>query len=341
MDKNKYLEELEWLLENNHESLVDIEAAKKYAANLIDLGMPVIFDKIHFAELVGVPVKEITAMMTVLESVYYTEKHIPKKSGGFRVLKVPAMKLKMVQRWILKNILYQIPVSSHSMGFVKKKSIVTNAKVHVGKECVVNMDMKDFFPTITQEQVYRIFYYYGYTVGVSYMLSRLCTVDGVLPQGAPTSPYLSNIVCLKLDKRLSLLAEKYEATYTRYADDITFSGKYGVQNIVKSAIGIIEDEGFKINKKKNRIAFKYQRQEVTGINVSGGKISIDKKYKKALLQEIYYCKKYGLTDHLTHIHCDKRFYKEHLYGKAYFVHMVDKELGEKVIRLLNEIDWEE
>jgi hypothetical protein len=114
-----------------------------------------------------------------------------------------------------------------------------------------------------------------------------------------------------------------------------------VQNIVKSAIGIIEDEGFKINKKKNRVAFKYQRQEVTGINVSGGKISIDKRYKKALLQEIYYCKKYGPTDHLTHIHCDKRFYKEHLYGKAYFVHMVDKELGEKVIQLLNEIDWEE
>ena len=211
--------------------------------------------------------------------------------------------------------------------------------MHVGKDCVVNMDIKDFFPTIMQERIFRVFYYYGYTKEVSNMLSRLCTVYGVLPQGAPTSPYLANIVCRRLDKRLSSLAEKYEATYTRYADDITFSGKYGVQEIINPAIEIISDEGFSINEKKTRTAFKYQRQEVTGLNVSGGKVSVDRAYRKALLQEIYYCKKYGPTDHLSHINCDKRFYQEHLYGKAYFIHMVDRDLGEKILKLLDEINW--
>ena len=340
MDNKKYLNELEVLLKEKGESQENINAAMEYSKNLLALKMPVIFDKEHFAALVGVTVHEISTMMALLEKVYYTKKEIPKKSGGVRELMIPAMRLRMIQQWILKNILYSIPVSRYAMGFTKRRSIVTNAKMHVGKECVVNMDMKDFFPTITQEQVFKVFYYYGYTIGVSYMLSRLCTVDGKLPQGAPTSPYLSNIICLKLDKRLSNLARSYEAEYSRYADDITFSGCYGVQNIILPASKIIENEGFGINNKKTRIAFKYEKQEVTGINVSGNKISVDKKYRKAFLQEIYYCKKYGPSDHLKYIGCNKRFYQEHLYGKAYFINMVDPKLGKKILELLDEIEWE-
>lgn len=341
MNKDRYILELENLLSENGESQEDIDKAKVYAENLIDLGLPVIFDKKHFAALVGVSEEEISRMMANLETEYYSERRIPKKSGGERILMVPAMKLKLIQQWILKNILMSIHVSEYAMGFCPKKSIVTNARLHVGKECVVNLDIKDFFPSITQKQVYRIFYYYGYTVGVSHLLGRLCTVDGKLPQGASTSPYLSNIACLKLDKRLSQLAKTYDADYSRYADDITFSGKYGIQNIIDIATRIIEDEGFKVNTKKSRIAYAYQRQEVTGINVSGNKVSINKQYKKQLLQEIYYCKKYGPSNHLKHINCNKKFYKEHLYGKAYFVNMVDNELGKRILKLLDEINWNE
>lgn len=340
MDSNTYLEKLDTLLRENGESEKDIKAAKKYARNLIELNLPVIFDINHFAALIGTTPVAISTMMATMEKYFYTEKRIPKKSGGYRTLMVPAMRLRIIQRWILDNILCNMPVSDFAMGFLPNRSIVTNAKYHVGQECVVNMDLKDFFPTITQEQVFRIFYYYGYTIGVSYMLSRLCTVDGKLPQGAPTSPYLSNIVCLKLDKRLSSLAKKYKAKYTRYADDLTFSGGYGIQGIINSASSIINDEGFVVNEKKTRVSYKYQRQEVTGLIVNDNKVTIDRKYKKSLLQEIYYCKKYGPSNHLNYINCNKHFYKEHLYGKAYFVNMVDKELGKRVLLQLSEIDWE-
>ena len=292
------------------------------------------YDVVHFHV-------ELANIMVHLEEKYYRKAEIEKKNGGMREILIPAMKLRIVQRWILKNILYNIRVSDYAMGFRKKYSIATNAKIHTGKKCVVNMDLKDFFPSITQKQVFQIFYYYGYTIDVSYLLSRLCTHEGRVPQGAPTSPYLSNIICLKLDKRLSKLAEKYEADYTRYADDITFSGGAGLKSIILRVKEIIEDEGFVVNEKKTRIQFDYQGQEVTGINVSGEKITVNKRYKKKIFQEIYYCKKYGPSNHLKHVGCDKRFYKEHMYGKAYFVHMIEPDIGKEILRQLDEIRWEE
>ena len=339
MDKKKYVEELQDLLIQKGEDNKDILAAVKYAENLIALDLPVIFDLYHLAALVGVEAPELAHILTYLEEVYYKKAEIAKKSGGTRELLIPAMRVRLIQKWVLHNILYKIPVSDYAMGFRKKRSIVTNANLHVGKPCVVNMDLKDFFPSITQQQVFRIFYYYGYTTEVSYMLSRLCTYEGRVPQGAPTSPCLSNIVCLKLDKRLSALAEKYQAIYTRYADDITFSGSQGLKEIVALVTDIVQDEGFAVNERKTRVQLSYQRQEVTGINVSGGKITVDKEYKKRIFQEIYYCKKYGPTNHLMHIGCTKRFYKEHMYGKAYYVHMVEPEVGEEIIKQLDEIDW--
>lgn len=341
MNKIKYLNDLKNLLIENGEKEKDIQAAIKYAENLINLNLPVIFDKYHFAALVGMENVELANIMVHLEEKYYRKSEIEKKNGGMREILIPAMKLRIVQRWILKNILYNIRVSDYAMGFRKKYSIATNAKIHTGKKCVVNMDLKDFFPSITQKQVFQIFYYYGYTIDVSYLLSRLCTHEGRVPQGAPTSPYLSNIICLKLDKRLSKLAEKYEADYTRYADDITFSGGAGLKSIILRVKEIIEDEGFVVNEKKTRIQFDYQGQEVTGINVSGEKITVNKRYKKKIFQEIYYCKKYGPSNHLKHVGCDKRFYKEHMYGKAYFVHMIEPDIGKEILRQLDEIRWEE
>lgn len=173
----------------------------------MNLGLPVIFDKQHFALLVGRELSEITKMMAMIETNYYHEAKIVKKSGKMRTLNIPAVSLRLVQKWILDNILYKIRVSQYCNGFCKKKSICTNAQNHLNQDCIVNMDMSDFFPSISQKQIFRIFYYYGYTVEVSYMLARLCTYDGYLPQGAPTSPYLSNIACLKLDKRLAGLAK--------------------------------------------------------------------------------------------------------------------------------------
>lgn len=340
MEKDIYLNNLKKTLAINNVRTEDIEAAVKYADNLLTLGFPVIFDTSHFALLVGRENKEIDAMVNVTDSNYYHQVHIPKKSGGIRSLDIPAINLKLIQKWILNNILYNINVSKYANGFCKNRSIITNAKQHLHKECVINMDIKDFFPSISQKQIFRVFYYYGYTVELSYLFSKLCTYNGYLPQGAPTSPYLSNIVCLKLDKRLSGLAKKYNADYTRYADDITFSGKYGIQNIVSIAKTIIEDEGFIVNENKTRITYAYQKQEVTGLNVNNEFLSVDKKYLKKFKQELYYCKKYGVSDHLQHTNCTRRFYKEHMYGKAYFINMINKNLGKELFEQLEEIDWE-
>lgn len=336
---NHYIDELREGLTLAQEKQEDIAAAVKYAENLIALGLPVIFDKEHFAHLVGREKIEITHIMFKLEYYYYNRAYIKKKNGGERILDIPAVSLRIIQKWILDNILYNIKVSEFAVGFCKQKSIVTNASYHVGKECVINLDIKDFFPSITQEEVFRVFYYYGYTAEVSHMLARLCTYNGYLPQGAVTSPYISNIVCLKLDKRISSLAEKYNAFYSRYADDITLSGHYGIKKMLPIVRKIVEDEGFSLNDEKTRILYYYQRQEITGLVVNNGKVRVPKNYLKRLKQEIYYCKKYGPSNHLKHENISKNNFKDYLYGKVYFVYMVDKAIGKGLLEQLNTIDW--
>lgn len=335
-----YIDELEKSLREFGEAEEDINAAKKYAENLLQLNLPVIFDRVHFSLLQGRDVTEISKMTATLEEFYYRQMSIPKKTGGDRVLDVPNPNIRLIQKWILKHILYKIPISQYANGFCKNRSIKTNAEKHIGMECVINVDLKDFFPSIRQKQIFRIFYYYGYTIQVSHLLARLCTYNGYLPQGAVTSPYLSNIVCLKLDKRLGGLAKKYNAYYTRYADDITFSGNKNISRMLPVVEKIIRDEGFTVNEAKTRVQYNYDRQEVTGLIVNGGKVHVNRQYLKKLKQEIYYCRKYGPSNHMQHEKIKKLNFRDHLYGKAYFVKMIDAELGIKLIRELNEVDWE-
>lgn len=339
MDKVKYLSELSNVLKENGKGKVYIKKCIDYAGKLLDNNLPVIFDVKHLALLIGIETKQLCKMIFDAEA-FYIEKIIPKKSGGYRELFIPSVTLKYIQRWILDNIIYHMHISPYANGFCPNKSIVTNAKKHLEKECVINIDLKDFFPSINLDDVFRIFYYYGYTKEVSFALSKLCTNSGVLPQGSPASPYISNIICLKLDKRLSTLVEKYEGDYTRYADDITISGNRGIIKCLHIVEHIINDEGFNINHNKTRTAFYYQRQEVTGLVVNHGKVSINKEYKRKLKQEIYFCIKYGVNEHLDYIKNDKSFFKEHLYGKAYFVKMVEPEEGEKVLNMLDKVEWD-
>lgn len=310
-----------------------------YATRLLDNNLPVIFDTIHLSLLLGIE-GELLSKHLIRDDYYYREVKIPKKSGGTRDLYIPSFSMKYIQRWILDNILYNISVPKVSTGFCKDRSIVVNAKVHTNKECIINFDLKDFFPSIEFDRVFRMFFYYGYTKEVSFILTKLCTYQGRLPQGSPASPYLSNIVCLKMDKRLQQLAIKNGANYTRYADDMTFSGNYRIQHCIPLIQHIIEDEGFYINPSKTRISYKHQRQDVTGLIVNNQTVRINKNYKRKVGQEIYYCLKYGVSDHLQHIGCEKSFYKEHLYGKAYFIKMVEPEVGNRLLNKLSEINWE-
>lgn len=182
-------------------------------------------------------------------------------------------------------------IPSSVMGFVDGCSVATNATAHVGRAYVLNIDLKDFFPSIKRRMVISSLRSLHADDDVARMIARLCTLspeDGGednLPQGAPTSPILSNIVCVALDCRLSGLAQRYGLTYTRYADDITFCSDHNVYReegtFWKTLQSIISESGFTINSKKTRVLRPWQRQEVTGVTVNN-KCNISRKYIKNL-----------------------------------------------------------
>lgn len=317
-----------------------IDACIEYAERLLWRGLPVIFDIKHLSLLLGIHISDIYSYLYMPEDLSYRKAQIPKKHGGYRELSIPSKKLKQIQRWILDNILNHISISNFAMGFCNKRSIVTNAELHLGCDCVLNIDLKDFFPSVTYEQIFYVFKYYGYTKEVSFVLARLCTYKNSLPQGAPTSPALSNIVCLKLDKRLSKLAEMNCATYSRYADDITISGKANIFSLFNTINKIIEDERFHINPDKTRLCTAGERLEITGLTINCGKVKVPREYIRKFKSQIYYCKKFGPSDHQRKTEDVHSFFKEHMYGKAYFINMVDPELGKKLLLDLDAIAWE-
>lgn len=336
--KEQYLDHLEETLLNNGKTLAYTQVCKDYANRLLENKVPVIFDTKHLSLLLGIDRKFI--LSTVFQpELQYREKIIPKRSGGERILSMPSATLKYAQRWVLDNILATMHVSDYATGFCRKKSILTNAEFHLNKECVINVDIENFFPSITFDQVFRIFFYYGYTKEVSYILTSLCVYKNSLPQGSPASPCLANIVCLKLDKRLSELSKSFKSSYTRYADDITISGKRGISDCIPIVKHILNEEGFLINEKKTRVAYKHERQEVTGLVVNNERPKVSRKYCKQLFQDIYYCKRYGVSSHMEKIECTKMFYKEHLYGKAYFLYMIEPQKGAKALAQLDQINW--
>ena len=312
---------------------------EEYNKRLTDNNVPIIYNLRHLRQLLGIHKSDQERLFGIKQIESYKTFFIPKKSGGTRKIEAPNDELKAIQLWIKENILDKFSVSQYAKGFVKGVSIYDNALQHTKKELVINIDLKDFFPSIGYNEVYKVFKYIGYTESVSKLLTNLCTNPyNVLPQGSPASPVLSNLVSLKLDKRLGCLAKKIGADYTRYADDITFSGKKSIKKYIEVIKKIISEEGYTINEEKFRLQYYYQRQEVTGLVVNNG-VTVPERYIKELENAIYYCKKYGVVDYMKHIDCEKGFYKEHLYGLAYFVKMVDTKKGTNYLKQLDEIKW--
>lgn len=339
MSVNEHIEKLNMEI-YGLKSKEEKKQVKSYIERLNHFCLPIIFDKKHLSQILNIGEMELGCILKQLEHKHYHLFKIKKKSGGERIINAPSKKLYTIQKWILNNILNNITFSEYAMGFCKNKSIVDNAKVHLNKSCVLNVDIENFFTSIKRKSVFGLFYYHGYTNYVSYILSRLCTYNDYLPQGAPTSPIISNIICFKLDKRLSGLAKKFNANYTRYADDITFSSNVSILKMLPIVKMILNEEGFEINEKKTRMLYKHQRQEVTGLIVNEKEVHINHKYIDTLKQELYYCNKYGVNSHRQRINDNRSFYKEHMYGKVEFLRMVNKELGDKFFEKLNLINWE-
>lgn len=212
--------------------------------------------------------------------------YVQKRNGEPREIFAPKMPIKKIQ-WRLKRMLDQVYSPKKSVyGFVKGKNIVDNAKRHVRRKCVLNIDIKDFYPSINFGRIYGLFmaFPFGFNKSVATILAQLCCYKGKLPQGAPTSPVLSNLICSRLDSALQALCYKHKVRYTRYADDMTFSIAQDTfpeefvtpiddASISKVQIGsvlnvIIKNNGFVINEEKTRLATSFQRQVVTGITVN-------------------------------------------------------------------------
>ena len=264
---------------------------------------------------------------------------IPKKSGGERIISAPFDNLKEKQLLIKKIFLDNVSVSPHAHGFVTKRSIVTNATVHIGKKTVYNLDIENFFPSIKKKKIFYIFNkVLNLNNEVAKVLANICTLNGSLPQGAPTSPVLSNIASIKLDNRLAGYASKNNLKYTRYADDITFSGDKISSFNRKIIKKMILEEGFLINHKKERMHKSDNRQIVTGLIVND-KLKVNENIILELKNVTYYAKKFGIVNHMEKEGIDNYFYKEYIYGKAYFLKMVDKTLGEFYLDKLDEIEW--
>ncbi|HOX39524.1 MAG TPA: reverse transcriptase family protein [Candidatus Brocadiia bacterium] len=195
---------------------------------------------------------------------------IPKPNGGERVIHAPMPLLKHAQRRILKNILDRVALPDCAHGFRKGRSPRTNALPHAGMPMVIHMDIEDFFPTITFKRVRGMFQKLGFSYKQAVALASLTTADERLPQGAPTSPAIANLISRRMDSRLAGLARKFGATYTRYADDITLSGDMEIRRLIPFVRKIALAEGFRLREKKTRIMRDGRRQIVTGVVVNDG-----------------------------------------------------------------------
>ncbi|KAF0178471.1 MAG: RNA-directed DNA polymerase domain-containing protein [Limisphaerales bacterium] len=265
--------------------LVDPEQLKR-------LGLPLWKTEEEVAAALGISLRELWFFAIHREretQPHYVTFAIPKRSGGKRTIMAPKRRLKAIQRKLLGLLVEKLPVSEHAHAFRRGHSVRTGAEPHVGKRMVLKLDLKDFFPSVTMARVRGLLIACGYSYPVATTLAVLMTeaerqlvsVEAEVfhvpvgprhcVQGAPTSPGLCNALVLRLDRRLAGLARKRGLAYTRYADDLTFSGEFdraAAQQFRQVASRIISEEGFTVNTAKTRLMGRGARQSVTGVVVN-------------------------------------------------------------------------
>ena len=301
----------------------------KYAENLVNRNLPIIFDVEHLSLLLGYKTDLLYSISNASMHFYRTFT-IPKHNGKTRIINEPYPTLKEIQTWILHNILEKQSASIFAKAYIPGKHLKENARFHKNQQIVIKFDVKNFFPSISFFEVYKIFRNFGYTKKLSTLFAKICCLNNSLPQGSPTSPYLSNLFAKRLDKRIGTYCVIKQLRYSRYSDDITISG-----NISENQIGkikgfvqlVLQDYGLAINHEKTQILRKSNRQIVTGIIVNE-KLSVGTKKKKKIRQEIYYIKKYGLDSHISYNKIQKKNYIYHLMGKVNWVLSIEKQNNE-------------
>lgn len=259
----------------------------EYITNLTNSGFPIIFEFEHLAKLLGFDTTTL-AILSINTTKSYRTFGIPKKRGGTRNISSPYPALASCQKWILDNILSNIKLGSHSYAYRTGRNIYANAQIHLGSNYLIKLDLTDFFGSISINRVISVFKNIGYPNSLSFHLASICCYKNSLPQGACTSPTLSNIIAKRLDRRIYALVEKLGLKYTRYADDLTISGSYIPKGIISSIRKIIESEGFKINEDKTVVKGIGQKKIVTGLCITGNGVRVPKEYRRKFRQESFY-----------------------------------------------------
>ncbi|MBQ3089783.1 MAG: RNA-directed DNA polymerase [Oscillospiraceae bacterium] len=252
---------------------------------------------------------------------HYHKATLPKKSGGFRTLSVPDEALKSIQRRIVEVLLISMPVSRYAMAYRYGSSTLQNAKHHVGKQLVLKLDIFRFFDSIRYSTVKdKVFPEEIYAESLRILLTMLCYHKDALPQGAPSSPAITNIILYEFDERVGQWCRDQGIAYTRYSDDMTLSGSFDPAEVIRFVRLELKKMGFLLNEQKTRIQRPGQQQSVTGIVVNE-RLSIPADYRRKLQQQLYYCKKFGVQSHLTKIGLEvsEATYRMQLLGKINYV----------------------
>lgn len=290
----------------------DLPDAEERAA---ENGLPKLDKPRQLAEALGLSVADLrwlTYHRDAATGLHYRRFTIPKSDGSERAIWAPMPKLLAAQRWVLRNIVERLPVHGAAHGFMAGRSTATNAAAHTDAKLLLKADVKDFFPSVTLPRVRGVFRKAGYREQIATLLALLCTESPreiveeggrtwyiamgprCLPQGAPTSPGLTNVLCLRLDRRLTGLADKLGWRYTRYADDMTFSLPAGhtggprVGALIGGVKHIVTDEGFALHPRKTRVARGGARQQVTGLITNGeGAPRVPRRIRRQLRAAVY------------------------------------------------------
>ncbi|MBF5006038.1 reverse transcriptase family protein [Diaphorobacter caeni] len=327
-------------------------------ARLAVNGLPALTSAAQLAQSMGVSVAELRFLSfhrEVARSHHYHSFTLPKKTGGERLISAPMPRLKRAQYWVLDNVLAKMPAHDAAHGFLAGRSIISNAKPHAGQDVVINLDVKDFFPSIAFGRIKGVFRQLGYGEKIATVFALLCSenraqawqVDGeklfvggkarerVLPQGAPTSPMLTNLLCRRMDRRLQGLAAQLGFVYTRYADDLTFSASgEAASNNVGRLLGrvrwILRDEGFTPHPDKERVMRKGRRQEVTGLVVNGDAPSVSRETRRRLRAALHRASQPDAAARPAHWQGHAAQLSQ-LLGLATFVHQIDAKQGKPLL----------
>jgi hypothetical protein len=295
---------------------------------------------------------------------HYHYRWVAKRSGGLRLIEIPKARLRAIQQQVLRQILDLVPPHAAAHGFRRGRSCVTHAALHTGQQLVIRMDLQDFFPSVQQARIHALFEKLGYPQTVAGALARICvnrTPAGALrdpqasdalswgqrqalksphlPQGSPCSPALANLCAYRLDLRLEALAHALGATYSRYADDLVFSGGPGFARAAERftiQVGAIAlEEGFRVHPRKTRLMRKGARQQVTGVVVNRHPNLARDEYD-TLKATLTNCVRHGPASQNRAQHADFRAY---LAGRIAYVKMLNAQRAIRLQRLADAIVW--